>query len=255
MAAGLSADQPPSGAAKAIRIEPLSPAVGLWVDGVDLHRLDGGSAAMIQDLWQLGGALLFRAQENPETAAVNLATVLAHGPVALTEGARAGDEIAGTHWQMPGGWLAVPHKALVFGPASGSAGLPELLMAGMEAAADTMRMEAPELLAGFIGLRCAHAPGGTGHPLVLRHPQSGEACLYPPPENGPPFLGAERLMTHASQARFCWRYDWQPGDVLAVDPRAVRCRWGEAPAAETACVVVPGTVPLSPEPASFGGWV
>lgn len=255
MAAGAPADQPAPGAAQGIRIEPLSPAVGLRVDGIDLHRLDGNTAAMIQDLWQLGGALLFQVQSNPETAAHSLAAVLAHGPVGLTEGARASDEIAGTHWQMPGAWLAVPRKALVFGPSAGSPGLPELVMAGMEAAADTLRMEDPEFLAGLIGQRYAHVPGGAEHPLVLWHPQSGEACLYPPPEGAGGLAAAERLLAHVSQPRFCWRYDWQPGDVLAVDPRAVRCRWVEAPVAEAVCVVVPGTAPLSPEPDGLGGLV
>ena len=70
----------------AIRVVPLSPGVGLWVDGVDLHRLTPAIRDMIEDLWQLGGALLFREQDQPEAAAAALASVLGKVPVSL-EGA------------------------------------------------------------------------------------------------------------------------------------------------------------------------
>ena len=254
MAADLPADQL---GAEAIRVEPLSPAVGLLIEGVDLQRLNSGAAAMIQDLWQLGGALLFRAQTTPEAAAQRLATVLANGPFTHTDAsAHAAAAIIGTHWKMPGAEHAIPPKALVFAPALGSPSPPALMLAGMEAAADTLRMEDPEFLATLSGLHCAHTPDGAEHPLVLHHPQSGEACLYPPPVGGQGFADAERLMDHVAQARFCWRYEWQPGDVLALDSRAVRCRWEETPGSTLAeCVVVPGSAPLPPERAGLTGLV
>ena len=44
----------------AVFVEPLAPAVGLEVRGVTPDALDDEHTAMLRDLWQVGGALLFR---------------------------------------------------------------------------------------------------------------------------------------------------------------------------------------------------
>ncbi len=238
---------------EAISVEPLSPPIGLRISGIDLHHLDAGAVAMIQDLWQLGGALLFRGQTLPESAMIGLAAALASGPFAPDDGLPDARDLLNTEWQMPGAVQEIPPKALVFA-ATGAPGLPPLQMAGMEAAADALRMEDTGLLGALAGRRAAHAAGGAGHPLIVLHAQSGEACLYPPPDGMGGFAEAARLAEHAGQQRFCWQHDWQQGDVLALDPRAVRCRWLSAPASEPgASVVVPGTVALAPQHAGIFG--
>lgn len=251
MAASLSGADPSganlSGAnlsgANPIRIEPMSPAVGLWVGGVDLLALDGGLAAMIADMWQLGGALLFRGQDDPALAAAKLAAVLAKGPVAGGDADASGERVRiGGAWAMPGGNLALPPKALVLG---GEAAAAPLAMAGMEAAADALRMEDPGFLAEIASARAAHAGGGPVHPVLHRHPLSGEPCLYPPPAALAHFPGGDRLLAHAERPAFCWTHEWQAGDVLAVDPRAVRCRWADGREHAAAMIVAPGAVPLA----------
>ena len=189
MAASPAPDRPP------IRIEPLSPAVGLWVDGPDLHQLDAGLKAMIEDLWQLGGALLFRHQRSPEDAARVLASVLAKGPVAV-DGGTAEDTSFGGDWAMPGSHSSVPPNALIF--CAGASDTP-LAMAGMEAAADALQMAEPDLMAQVAGVWVAHTPGGPEHPLLHRHPLSGEVCFYAPPPGETAFPGSAQLLAYLEQ--------------------------------------------------------
>lgn len=239
----------PAGTA-AIRVEPLSPAVGLWISGVDLLRLDAGSAAMICDLWQLGGALLFRAQSLPEEAARKLAAVLGKGPAPERDASAGLASVTGA-WAMPGSAEAVPPKALVLAADSAA---PSLMLAGMEAAADAMRMEDPEFLAQIAGARAPHVAGGPEHPVLHRHPLSGEVCLYPPPLVQAGFPDAAALADYAVQERFCCSLEWQAGDVLAIDPRAVLCRWASGRDEVITMTVVPGTVPLLEARIVTGEW-
>ena len=238
---------------QAIRVEPLSPAVGLWIGGVDLLRLDAGGAAMIEDLWQLGGALLFREHLPAEDAALKLAAVLAKGPVGGGAPADATADrapVAGD-WSMPGAQAALPPKALVF---AADEALPGLLLAGMEAAADAMHMEDPDFLAQIAGARAPHGEGGPPHPVLHRHPQTGEACFYPPPPQLASFPGAAALGEYAAQERFCYAHEWRPGDVLAIDPRAVRCRWASGRDEAVPAITLPGAAPLLETRGSFGDW-
>jgi hypothetical protein len=244
MAVGSPAETP------AIRVEPLSPAVGLWIDGIDLLRLDSGAAAMIEDLWQLGGALLFRAQSLPAEAAGKLAAVLGKGPVPESgEGDRTAT-VTGA-WAMPGSALAVPPKALVFAAADAA---PGLMLAGMEAAADAMRMEDPDFLSQIAGARAPHVTGGPVHPVLHRHPLSGEVCFYPPPPAQAGFPGAAALADYVGQERFCCMLEWQAGDVLAIDPRTVLCRWSSGRDEAMSAILVPGAAPLLETRGAFGDW-
>lgn len=60
----------------AVFVEPLAPAVGLEVRGVTPDALDDEHTAMLRDLWQVGGALLFRNCERPARCAALLGRVL-----------------------------------------------------------------------------------------------------------------------------------------------------------------------------------
>lgn len=210
----------------AILVEPVSPAVGLEVRGVDLDAPDTDEvAAMLRDLWQVGGALLFRGCADPAHSAALLGRALAGNTLIAVSGAVPG----GTEWSMVGAESSDPPPlACVVATASGD--LPPLWLAGMEAAADALRLTHPETLADADGLHFAHSLDGPMLPVVQQHPLSGATVLYPPPRaaarKDPVGLA---LVRTAEEARFCHRHAWQPGDVLAWDPRAVRCRWESLP--------------------------
>ena len=69
----------------------------------------------------------------------------------------------------------------------------------------------------------------TGHPLVRMHPDTGRKCLFmgihasylegQPIEVGRARI--EELEAHATQARFVYRHQWRPGDVLMWDNRCL----------------------------------
>jgi hypothetical protein len=233
----------------AIMVEPLSPAVGLMIDGVDLLALTDQSTDMIQDLWQVGAALLFRRQQQPQEAARRLA-------LALGTGAILADILPLTairdDWVMLGADQPLPPAVAVLAESGGQPSLlpghcyPSLWLAGMEAAADALRMADPEFLAGLNLSRGMHAAAGPAQPLVHRHAMTGEACLYPPPVAHQAAKAEKVMQQHVIQQRFCYKHVWQPGDVLAFDPRAVRCKWDQLPAAEGSGFALPGTAPLEP---------
>jgi alpha-ketoglutarate-dependent taurine dioxygenase len=229
----------------AIIVEPLSAGVGLHVGGVNLHALSDGAMDLIKDLWQVGGALLFRQQADPSAAALKLASALAGGPGSL---APQSDWEIGEHWSMLGAYAGLPPNAVVLsaGPA-----LPPLGLAGMEAAADALRMENPSLFAKLASVYRAHVEGGPPHPLIHRHALSGESCLYPPPKASAD-AKVDNILHHAEAVRFCYTHNWMAGDVLAFDPRAVRCRWFEPPSRAPRLLVLAGSVPLAPVPAPLG---
>jgi taurine dioxygenase len=70
----------------------------------------------------------------------------------------------------------------------------------------------------------------TVQPLVIRHPESGRAALYlntgrmegieglPPDEA---FALIDKLYEHATQAKYEYRHQWKPGDMVIWDNRSV----------------------------------
>jgi taurine dioxygenase len=67
------------------------------------------------------------------------------------------------------------------------------------------------------------------HPLVRVHPDSGRKCLFMGVhashfEGRPMAEGRSRLEAlecHATQARFVYRHEWRPGDMLMWDNRCL----------------------------------
>jgi len=194
---------------------------------------------MIEDLWQLGGALLFREQDQPEAAAAALASVLGKVPVSL-EG--AGEIGVSEEWQMLGAGRAWPPQALAL--AADQACAP-LTLAGMEAAAEALRLEDPDLFGQLAEETAPHTAEGPQHYLIHRHPLSAEPCLYPPPGFHKRDWG-KRLQLHVTRPRFSYTHEWMPGDVLAFDPTAVRCRSELRRKGTFQAVVIPGAGPLVP---------
>ena len=68
------------------------------------------------------------------------------------------------------------------------------------------------------------------HPLVRRHPASGRKAIYINPIRIEEIVGMndaealpllDALLTHATQSRFEYRHQWQPGDVVIWDNRCL----------------------------------
>lgn len=108
----------------------------------------------------------------------------------------------------------------------------------------------PALRAKLLGLRSAHVYESshsprkmaalspeerakvpqTLQPIVIRHPESGRSALYlntgrmegvegMPSDEG--FALIDRLYDHATQAKYEYRHQWRPGDVVIWDNRSV----------------------------------
>ncbi|MCB9929992.1 MAG: hypothetical protein H6844_11345 [Alphaproteobacteria bacterium] len=229
-----AAVSPTTAADDAILVEPLSPAVGLEVRGVDLDTLSDELAAMVRDLWQVGGALLFRGCADPARCAAALGRAIAGKTLIAVSASIPGS----AEWSMVGadGTASLPLACVV---GTGDAALPPLWLAGMEAAADSLRMTAPETLKDAEGLHFAHSLDGPMRPVLLEHPLTGATVLYPPPRRAASQdpVG-QALVRTAEEPQFGHCHAWQPGDVLAWDPRAVRARWDEAPAEDSATFAI-----------------
>jgi len=226
-------------------VTPLSPSIGLELAGVDLCTLDAGLHNMIRDLWQLGAALLFRDQAQAGLSA--LAAALSGSAAPPIAPSSLLISTAEAQWHHYGACDVVPPAAVVIAVGDWP-DLPALTLAGTEAAADELRLAAPELFAKIAGLRLAHdCDGAHTHPACHRHPLTGETCLYPAPPEPSANDTAALLHEHATKARFCYSHEWSPGDILAFDPRAAMSRW-QAPRTSSRALhcVVPGAGPLVP---------
>jgi taurine dioxygenase len=109
--------------------------------------------------------------------------------------------------------------------------LPEELkrrIAGLRAVHDATYNSAGERRKGYAELSDPRSAPGARHPLVRPHRETGRPCL---------FLGRRRncyieelsleesenlldtLWAHATQPRFAFRQQWQPGDLMLWDNR------------------------------------
>ncbi len=235
---------------EAILVEPLSPAVGLEIRGVVPDDLTDEQIAMLRDLWQVGGALLFRGCERPARGGATLARILA-GDTLITVSASVP---GGTEWGMVGA-DAPGSLPLVCVVATRTLDLPALNLAGMEAAADSLRLVDSNLLAEAQALHFAHSLDGPMLAVLQQHPISGATVLYPPPRRAAgKDAVALALVRTAEEPQFAYRHVWQPGDVLAWDPRAVRSMWDSAPAEDAAAFSVVRSATDAQLPATAPEW-
>lgn len=233
---------------EAIVVEPLSPAVGLEVRGVSLDAPSDELAAMVRDLWQVGGALLFRNCTDTTRGAAALGQAIGGNSLITVSATVPG----GADWAMVGADTSHPLPlACIVGTESGN--LPALWLAGMEAAADAMRLTGSDTLAEAQGLHFAHSPEGPMLPVLQKHPVSGATVLYPAPRRAaatdPVALAVVRI---AEEPQFSYRHDWQPGDLLAWDPRVVRSMWTHAPAEKDATFAIVRSA--APQPMTRPEW-
>jgi hypothetical protein len=157
-----------------------------------------------------------------------------------------------TDWAMVGADTSDPPPlACIVGTDSGK--LPPLWLAGMEAAADAMRLTASDTLAEAQGLHFAHSLDGPMLPILQKHPVSGATVLYPPPRRAAVVDPvAHAIVRTAEEPQFCYRHDWQAGDLLAWDPRVVRCKWADMPDEDSAVFAIVRAA--APQPATRPEW-
>jgi len=232
-------------AAQGLSLRPLPPSLGAEVHGIDLAA--GISAPVLEVLHDAlleHGVLLLRGQRSlPPELALGLASLeaplLGQGlhqaapELPLTVDAPPDAPPPGLapspFWHADRSYASNPALACL---------VRAVVPAGQIAFVDQRRALAllPAQLRERLGaLRAVHASPldrrlQAEHPLVRRHPVTGEASLYvnpafttrvlnlPAPESGRLLAAAFAAATSGS---LTWRHDWQPGDVLVWDNRSV----------------------------------
>ena len=76
----------------------------------------------------------------------------------------------------------------------------------------------------------ARVPNAVLHPLVRTHPETGRKAIYINPIRVEGIVGLDHkealpllddLLAHATQPRFIYRHQWQPGDLVMWDNRCL----------------------------------
>jgi hypothetical protein len=159
-----------------------------------------------------------------------------------------------TEWGMVGA-EATGSLPLVCVVATKTEDLPALHLAGMEAAADALRLIDSNLLSEAKALHFAHSLDGPMLAVLQQHPLSGATILYPPPRRAAgKDAVALALVRTAEEPQFSYRHTWQPGDVLAWDPRAVRSMWEKTPAGDAAAFSIVRSATDAQLPATAPEW-
>ena len=247
------------GSKAGLALRPLHPAFGAEVTGIDLGApLNAPVIEVLHDALLENGVLLLRGQSAPPDA-------LARG-LAMLESPRPrqGGETAATAldplpagrgsvplWQADRSYAAEPTLAVVMRAATGAG---EIAFADQRAALD--RLPLP-LRARLDGLRAVHRhprdPAERAeHPLVRRHPVTGDASLYVSPAFTSRILNlpegeSRRLIAMLGDAAtsedLVWRHAWAADDVLVWDCR--RLLHAVSGNANGACLRIGGDRPVA----------
>jgi taurine dioxygenase len=242
--------------ATGISLRPLHPAFGAEVLGLGLAApFPAPVLEVLHDALIEHGVLLLRGQRAlPEWLARGLAALeapllgqalhQAAPTLPLSVGAPADlpspGQPSGPFWHADRSYTAQPAVACLM-----RASAP----AGQIAFIDQRRALAslPAALRGRLDqLRAVHASpldplARAEHPLVRRHPVSGEAVLYANPAFTTRILNLpevesrrllQTLFAAATAEALTWRHDWQAGDVLIWDNRSILHTASSGPALE-----------------------
>jgi taurine dioxygenase len=77
---------------------------------------------------------------------------------------------------------------------------------------------------------CSRVPDAVAHPIVRTHPESGRKAIYINPIRTEGIVGMPEeeaqalladLLKHATQARYQYRHQWRPGDLIMWDNRSL----------------------------------
>ena len=242
-----------------MKITKLSGNVGAQIDGVDLCKSSPEQIEAIrQALWD-NGVVVFRDQALTPEAHIALAqqfgeidvnrffTPVAQYPmIAEVRTAASQTRVIGGTWHTDHSYDPAPAMCSILAarelPPYGG----DTLFASQTAALGAL---SPGLRATLTGLRAWHSDGSFGadtglldtdasqfrppvlHPVVIKHPQSGQAALYVngdftthfdgwTKEESAPLLA--HLYAFCSRPEFGCRISWQPGSVAIWDNRLVQ---------------------------------
>ena len=112
--------------------------------------------------------------------------------------------------------------------------------AAYEALDDATKAQIAELGVAYVHSNPAYnQPIPPIHPFVCTHPETGRKTLFFSPNAAQRVIGLtkeeghtllDRLYAHATQERFVWRQQWQPGDLIMWDNRCTMHRRDGFPA-------------------------
>jgi len=246
-----------------MQITPVSEHVGAEVSGVDLASLGDDDVRQIEAAWAEHGVLFFRDQHLTEEQHVGFAERFAEidvnkfftpvdGHPQIAQVLKEADQVTniGGGWHTDHSYDQVPAKGsiLLAREVPEVGGDTKFLSVG--AAFDSLSDGLKDTLRG---LRAHHsnehifgaggpaakdtegrignpdAVGGTTHPVVIRHPQTGRELLYVnlaftthfvgwTPEESRPLL--DFLLTNTAEGGFDHRFHWEPGSIAMWDNRS-----------------------------------
>jgi taurine dioxygenase len=246
-----------------MNITPVSEHVGAMITDVDLAELSDGDVDQIREAWAEYGVVFFRDQHLSEEQHIEFAERFAEidvnqfftavdGHPQIAEVRKEADQVTniGGGWHTDHSYDRVPAKgsillARVTPPEGGDT---RFLSVG--AAFDDLSDGMKDMLRG---LRAHHSNehifgegglaaegtegrignpdgvGGTTHPVVIHHPDTGRELLYVnlaftthfvgwTPEESRPIL--DFLLTHASEGPYSYQFSWAPGSIAMWDNRS-----------------------------------
>lgn len=192
--------------------QPITPAFGALVEGLDVTRLAQPMLRRLYELWQQKHVLVLRGQ-NADRQALR-AFVAALGEAEPL----AGIAPAETLWNADQSASDRPSFGCVLHGMEAPAASGALWLSCLPAA---LRFMAPDLVARLRWMALQHGP--QVHPLVVMQPETGEPTLYLGQRRGARVLGvseqeSERLLnivwSYATADAVTWRHRWQPGDLV-----------------------------------------
>lgn len=234
-----------------VRVQPLTPAIGSYVEGLDLRALDDQGFADIRDLFLERCMLVFRNQFMSSQDLLAFAS--RWGKVATTPMLTYLDDAPGvrrlvnftkakTHtenWHYDSSFMPAPHAISLLSPEVLPPAGGDTMWCNQYLAYETLSPGMQRMIAGvrgrFVGTRLARAHGHVGdvpsayHPIVRTHPETGRKALFVghpdtlphlegmTPQESRPLL--DYLYAHSTQPDRICRHRWEKGDVLMWDNR------------------------------------
>lgn len=243
-----------------IEVVPTGAALGADVIGVDLRQpLAEETVAQIRDAFHTYAVLRFRGQQLSKTAQVQFSRYFGE-PVPHPTNTRDRDpeqpeitvisniEENGRAVGALGNAELTFHADLVFLHTPGSVSVLYCVetpdhggdtywssgYAGYERLDEQTKGKIKGLGVVYVHANPAYNPPTPPvHPLVCTHPETGRKTLFLSPNAAQRVMGIaeeagrallDQLYAHATQERFVWRQQWQPGDLIMWDNRCTMHR-------------------------------
>ena len=219
-----------------IRHLPITPVLGVRIEGVDLSRVTQAEFRLLYELWKRHHLLVLPGQRlGTESFAAFCSQFGEPEPAA----ACAADGEAAWHGDMP--HLERPPFASLLWAAGAAATGGDAWFASLPAA---LRSMPADLVARLRRVAIRHEGGGGAalHPVIIVQPETGEETLFLGRRRDACIAGvapaeSERLLnivwSYATAQDVTCRHQWQPGDVLLWNNLTTLHR-RDAPAAQEA---------------------